>query len=310
MAEKFRAQAAIESDFDSTACRLHGQAAIGWCSRATAGGLKAQAAMEYLVTYGWAILALLFVVAFLVSTGAFSASNFASQECTFQPDLPCSPFILYTSASGAVLSFNLTNGLGFPINITNVSYIATDMGSAGRQIYQAPDTDFPHNVIPSGGKVGISHTFSGAKQPQPRDFQTVLVSITYQNCRFNACAGNNYTTSGRISVVVEGESGGASPPLTDISPPSISQSANVNSGVVTISSSATDASGIASMRIYTATGVPAGHGTFALVKTCSSSPCSYTTGLGSGSYVYYVSATDASPNANQADSPVAAFVIP
>jgi hypothetical protein len=173
---------------------------------------RGQAAMEYLVTYGWAILALLFVVAFLISTGAFSASNFASPECTFQPDLPCSPFILYKSGADTVLAFNLTNGLGFPINITNVTYTATDMGTAGRQIYQAPDTGFTRNTIPSGGKFGISHTFSAVangRQPSARDFRTVLVSITYQNCRFNTCT-NTYTTSGRIAAAVE--AGSASPP--------------------------------------------------------------------------------------------------
>jgi hypothetical protein len=58
---------------------------------------KGQAMMEYLVTYGWALLALLIVVAVLLSSGVFSPNSFATQECTFQPDLPCSPFIPLTS---------------------------------------------------------------------------------------------------------------------------------------------------------------------------------------------------------------------
>lgn len=288
---------------------LRAQASTKSPSRATAGSLHGQAALEYLVTYGWALLALMFVVAFLISTGAFSAGNFASQECTFQPGLPCSPYILYKQdGTHTVLSFNLTNGLGFPINVTDVSYVATDLGTAGRQQYD--DGLFPAKVIKSGEKFGFSYTFDGSRQPSPRDIRTILVGITYQNCRFSPCAGS-YNTSGRVTAVAEGTEAGSPPAGPDFSPPTISQSVSVaGGGVVTITSSATDASGIASMRIYTASGVPAGHGSFVLGKTCGSSPCIYTTGLNSGSYVYYVSATDASTNSNLADSAVEAFVIP
>ena len=93
--------------------------------------MKGQAMMEYLVTYGWALLALLFVVAFLIGTGAFSPNSFSTQECTFQPDLSCPSFIMYidSSAAGqpATLEFTLKNGLGFPINVTNVTYTAMDV---------------------------------------------------------------------------------------------------------------------------------------------------------------------------------------
>ncbi len=166
--------------------------------------LRAQAAMEYLVTYGWALLALMFVVAFLVSSGAFSSSNFSVQECIFQPDFPCSPFILYKEAEDkTMLRFTLTNGLGFPINITNVSYITTDMGGEGRVPFAGE--------VPTISKIGtnepadFTHEFRGSRQPQPKDFRTVIASITYQNCRrypSEPCTGN-YTTSGRISAVVE-----------------------------------------------------------------------------------------------------------
>ena len=54
------------------------QTAIELPSGATAGRLKAQAAMEYLVTYGWALLILFVVVAYLLTSGAFSANSFAS----------------------------------------------------------------------------------------------------------------------------------------------------------------------------------------------------------------------------------------
>ena len=201
---------------------LHGQAAIGWrcCATArllsvrgqaaielpaaTAGVLRGQAAMEYLVTYGWALLALFIVIALLISSGAFSASSYAVQECTFQPDLPCPSFMLYKSTSGApntTLQFSLANGLGFPINITNVTYTATGLGDQGRNTYTG-NRPVPSGVIPSGQRMNFTQNFSGSAQPQIRDFKTIYVSITYSNCKGGTCR-SNYTTSGRISTLIE-----------------------------------------------------------------------------------------------------------
>ncbi|MCX8195375.1 MAG: hypothetical protein N3G22_04705, partial [Candidatus Micrarchaeota archaeon] len=94
-------------------------------------GSRGQAAMEYLVTYGWALLALILVIALLYASGAFSSSAFLQPECTFQPDLPCSPYIIYTTtlSSGAkatMLHYTLTNNLGFPIKIVEVNYTVRD----------------------------------------------------------------------------------------------------------------------------------------------------------------------------------------
>jgi len=157
--------------------------------------------MEYLVTYGWALLALFAVVAFLATSGAFSSSNFSVPECTFQPDLPCSSFILYKPASGeATLQFEITNNLGFPISITNITYMANDLGQQGQNTYSGtlPST----RRIDQGDKLAPSHNFSGPRQPQQKDFKTIYVSIEYQNCRFSPCGGN-YTISGRIAAPVE-----------------------------------------------------------------------------------------------------------
>lgn len=160
--------------------------------------------MEYLVTYGWALLALFVVIAFLVSTGAFSSSSFSITECTFQPDLPCSPYIIYRDEAigKAVLRFGLTNALGFPINVTNVTYRATDMGKAGVYVYTG-SLPVPPGVAAPGKSMNFNYTFlENERQPQPRDFRTVIITITYQSCKTGTCAGS-YTTSGRLSSVVE-----------------------------------------------------------------------------------------------------------
>jgi len=160
--------------------------------------------MEYLVTYGWALLALFAVVALLISSGAFSSSNFTVAECTFQPDLPCTSYILYKNpATGeTTLQFSISNGLGFPIKITNMSYVATDLGLKGRNEYPII-AGLPSPQFSSGDKMNFTYAFTGtAIQPGVHDFRTIYVSLAYSNCRFTPCVGN-YTTSGRISVPVE-----------------------------------------------------------------------------------------------------------
>lgn len=166
------------------------------------GAIKAQAAMEYLVTYGWALLALFVVIAYLLSTGAFSASSFSAQECTFQPDLSCSPYILFQqSSTSTALRFTLTNGLGFPINVTSVNYTVTNIGLDGKRVLAGA---VPPATVPSGAKMNFSMDFDGSTQPAARDFRTVLVSLEYVNCRNTPCSGP-YVTSGRISATVQGK---------------------------------------------------------------------------------------------------------
>ena len=157
--------------------------------------------MEYLVTYGWALLVLFVVVAYLLTSGAFSANSFAAQECVFQPDLSCSPYMLYRDSGGGstTLLFTLTNGLGFPISISNISYTTTGIGAPGRRVYPGA---VPSDTIASGALMNFTQTFSDAPQPAANDFRTIYVEIAYRNCKNSPCS-NSYVTSGRISVLVQ-----------------------------------------------------------------------------------------------------------
>ena len=170
--------------------------------------MRGQAMMEYLVTYGWAILMLVFVIALLVSSGVFSAGNFSVQECTFQPGLPCGPYIIYIDNSAgsptggqAIVNFTLTNGLGFPINVTGVNYTVTDIGDSG---YRTIVGDFPANTVHlgQGDNVSFGQNFSGVHQPMPKEFRMLYATVSYMNCRNSPCTGP-YSASGRISASVE-----------------------------------------------------------------------------------------------------------
>ncbi len=59
------------------------------------GNKKAQSAMEYLMTYGWAILIIAIVLAALFSLGVFSSSSFTGTVCVASSGFLCSNPILH-----------------------------------------------------------------------------------------------------------------------------------------------------------------------------------------------------------------------
>jgi hypothetical protein len=99
MVGKKLGQAAIER---SGAAR-RGQAAIE-SAAPTAGALHAQAAMEYLMTYGWALLVIVIVIAILIIMNPFSAP----QTCRFDSvGFACNNIAVTTT--GTLLG-GITNG--------------------------------------------------------------------------------------------------------------------------------------------------------------------------------------------------------
>ncbi|MBS3069012.1 hypothetical protein J4441_01470 [Candidatus Micrarchaeota archaeon] len=162
--------------------------------------MRGQAAMEYLVTYGWAILALLVVLAALVSSGIFTASRFIWEECTFQPNLQCSPFILYSSDSSSTLQFSVLNGLGFPVRFTGINATLAN----GEQM----NALLEDTVTEEGTKAAFTTTLAS---PLPKGSrQTIYVQLSYVNCLTtdtNACdeatASGEYVSSGKILANVQ-----------------------------------------------------------------------------------------------------------
>ncbi len=91
-------------------------------------GRKAQSAMEYLMTYGWAILIIAIVLAALFSLGVFSSSSFLGTTCISLSGYTCSSPLLHGGAVTATvgqatgtswssaLFFFLPSGTTLPVN--------------------------------------------------------------------------------------------------------------------------------------------------------------------------------------------------
>jgi hypothetical protein len=80
---------------------------------------KSQAAMEFLMTYGWAIMVILLALGALAYFGVLNPSNLLPEKCTFPTGFQCDDYIV--NADGDNVSLRLINGKGEGVIIYNIS---------------------------------------------------------------------------------------------------------------------------------------------------------------------------------------------
>jgi len=78
---------------------------------------KGQAAMEFLMTYGWAILVVLVAIGALAYFGVLSPERLIPERCVMQAGIQCADAKV-TPTTGTLV---LRNSIGYTIDITNVS---------------------------------------------------------------------------------------------------------------------------------------------------------------------------------------------
>ncbi len=89
-----------------------------------ANALRSQSAMEYLMTYGWAILIVAVVLGALYSLGIFNGANFLGGTCVASPGYLCSNPLLATDGT-----LSLTYGYQGP-NVTVAGFACTNTTTA------------------------------------------------------------------------------------------------------------------------------------------------------------------------------------
>ena len=86
---------------------------------------KAQAAMEFLMTYGWAILVVLVAVGALAYFGVLNPGKFLPSSCTIGPGLACGEFKVTTGTANNTQIY-VRNGLGKNIQAISMSLTPAD----------------------------------------------------------------------------------------------------------------------------------------------------------------------------------------
>lgn len=121
---------------------------------------KGQAAMEFLMTYGWAILVVLGAITALAYFGVLSPSKFYPDSCILPTSsgLGCSDFVLYPDSAHLLL----VNGRGMVINIHSISFdscsqnFSIDLNDGEMKLFNISSCDFGNK----GNKVKETFEFS------------------------------------------------------------------------------------------------------------------------------------------------------
>jgi hypothetical protein len=153
--------------------------------------MRGQAAIEFFMTYGWAIFALLLVLAALLSSGILSPNYLVSEECTFGNSIKCD-FALYNDGGSSRLTLNVFNGFPYRVRINDIELSTQD----GKIV-----TGFPSNVVlESGQNTTFSGTVSGPAIPE-NAIKRFYGNLTYVSCAPELglnCSTVEHTITGRI----------------------------------------------------------------------------------------------------------------
>lgn len=154
---------------------LRGQAAIS-LSKLKSRSLKGQAAMEYLMTYGWAILVLLIVVGYIMGSGMINPNLAISEGCNLETtSFNCRAFAVEDNAD-TILSLSLTNSLGYPVGIYNMTVFSTD-GTALASYVPQPD-DYR---VQSGAKKDLALRLLG-EHSSGNNVKNYVLQLNYFSC--------------------------------------------------------------------------------------------------------------------------------
>ena len=89
---------------------------------------KSQAALEFIMTYGWAILVVLVAIGALAYFGVLSPDKFLPSKCTLQSGIACTDF----KVTATSLVMYVQNSLGRDVTIDRATANGcTDLGSQG-----------------------------------------------------------------------------------------------------------------------------------------------------------------------------------
>ncbi|MEM4367212.1 MAG: hypothetical protein QW035_03730 [Candidatus Anstonellales archaeon] len=159
---------------------------------------KAQASIEYLMTYGWAILAIVLILGYIMVSGIFSPASFLPEQCSINEDISCTGHALIVKGENSEVRMSIRNRFSSPVKIASVS------------IKAAGDSDWkelsPNSVFLSPGQEGL---FTGVLQRKLSTGQVSRLNILvkYAVCPIelgNECSSEITATGEMITRPIQG----------------------------------------------------------------------------------------------------------
>jgi hypothetical protein len=171
---------------------------------------KGQAAFEYLVTYGWALILIFGIIAILYAY-IFKPEFYVAESCDMAPGIDCGSFMLAQSGSDMVLNLSLMNGMEFAIEPQEVNITIKDFIGVGEKTYSwkkgGPGTGCydecsanVQGVAIGRGEMPMTFWFElrGNDPPRPGSMQRMRFSMIYKITE----TGTLHRTAGILNVKV------------------------------------------------------------------------------------------------------------
>ncbi len=132
--------------------------------------MKAQSAMEYLMTYGWAILIVIIVAAALYALGVFNPATYTGSQATGFPNLGAPREWQFDSASNQLTVILQNQKVGRQITVNNVSATCGSGGSA----VESSETAAGTVTISAGGTSQFTFTCDNLNAGDPYSYEIVV----------------------------------------------------------------------------------------------------------------------------------------
>ena len=136
---------------------------------------RAQAAMEFLMTYGWAILVVLAAIGALAYFGVLSPGNLLPQKCEFAAGLDCTE-TPSASAGGQTIQFPLTNSNGYKIHLIDAEVDTTTVDGLSDCTGL---TGFSSTEVANGDNFIV--TLNGCQDMTSGERFSATVTVTYRS---------------------------------------------------------------------------------------------------------------------------------
>lgn len=154
---------------------------------------RAQAALEFLITYAWAFLVILITIGALYSFGVFDFAKFLPQRCLFTSQFECIDF----SFAGDQVRLRLINNIGENVRITSLS-VTNDAVNPLRCTLSQPAT------LPFDWKSGIENDFlfTGCENGAFIIGERTEAKITMKYCSPATSGCPEHTVNGKITAII------------------------------------------------------------------------------------------------------------
>ena len=130
---------------------------------------KSQAALEFIMTYGWAILIVIVVIAALAYFGVLSPDKFLPSRCTLPAGIGCIDY-LASGADGSIL-VTLQNSLGIDITSVTVRISGCTISDTKTRLNNGAKIEF----TPSGCSITSGQKYSGQVNVTYTNFDTGII---------------------------------------------------------------------------------------------------------------------------------------